>query len=95
MRLVDSSPTWPHPNPDLASICSSVEGMITSLRQSLASPNDDGAEDDGEGATAAKGLPRLSLAVVAQCDLLSAEVRCLSRVPSLQTVCMPSATYAP
>jgi hypothetical protein len=23
--------------------------MITSLRQSLASPNDDGAEDDGEG----------------------------------------------
>jgi hypothetical protein len=93
MRLVDANCTWPHPNEDLARVCGTIETMLASLRQSAleaaqaSDTNPDGDAGNGQPGAENQNKPfaRMWLAVVAQCDIMTAEVM---RVSLCMYVCI-------
>lgn len=80
LRLVDSSPEWPHPNEALAPVCEAVEETLTSLRNSIFEAGkveeEPAVAKDGEDGPAPAAprhkYTRLSLGVMVECDLLLA-----------------------
>lgn len=78
LRLVDSSPEWPHPDPALAAVCEEAETTFQTLRDAIFQAGKVEAPDtpaNAEEGAEAPGVPkqnytRLALGVMAQCDLV-------------------------